>query len=63
VQDCGMQVEILDPAVREYIKELKANYEKQYVELPNKVNEIETNHKPHYQQLYNKYVILKEQAD
>jgi len=65
-----MQAETLDTTVRDYINELKTGYEQRYQaletrnqELQNKVNEIETNHKQNYQQLYNEYLIVKEQAD
>jgi len=54
-----MQVETLDATVRDYINEL----ENRNLELQNKVIEIETNHKQDYQQLYNEYLILKEQYD
>ena len=61
-----MQVETLTATVRDYIDEIKTGYEKHYQELQtineelqNKISEIETNHK----QLFNDYLILKEQAD
>jgi transposase len=54
-----MQVETLDTTVRDYINELETRNQ----ELQNKVIEIETNSKQNYQQLYNDYLILKEQYD
>jgi len=64
-----MQAETLDATVRDYINELEI-YKQRYQtletinqELQNKVIEIETNHKQNYQQLYNEYLILKEQYD
>ena len=54
-----MQVETLDATARDYINELETRNQ----ELQNKVIEIETNHKQNYQQLYNEYLILKEQYD
>jgi len=61
-----MQVETLDATVRDYINELETKYKQIEIrnqELQNKVIEIETNHKQNYQQLYNEYLILKEQYD
>jgi len=64
-----MQAETLDATVRDYINELEI-YKQRYQtletinqELQNKVIEIETNNKQNYQQLYNEYLILKEQYD
>ena len=64
-----MQVETLDSTVRDYINELEIYKQRYQVlesknqELQNKVIEIEANHKQNYQQLFNEYLILKEQAD
>ena len=64
-----MQVETLTATVRDNINELEIYKQRCHVlesinqELQNKVIEIETNHKQNYQQLFNDYLILKEQAD
>jgi len=54
-----MQVETLDATVRDYINELESRNQ----ELQNKIVEIETNNKQNYQQLFNDYLLLKEQYD
>jgi transposase len=47
----------------EIFKQRCRQYEQHIEELQNKVIEIEANHKQHYQQLYNEYLIVKEQYD
>ena len=54
-----MQAETLDATVRDYINELESRNQ----ELQNKTVEMETNNKQNYQQLFNDYLLLKEQYD
>ena len=64
-----MQVETLTATVLNNSNELEIYKQRYQVlesinqELQNKIIEIETNHKQNYQQLYNEYLTIKEQAD
>jgi len=52
----AIQQENFSPEVINYIKELETNHAQQ-------IKELETIHKQSYQQLYNKYLTVKEQYD